>query len=897
MMSMNANRRKSRQNSGPSVSRNNNRTRGYEKNVAFDGIYSNPRFSHLLASLVGCVVQLQVKNGGVYDGILKTNSPKMDVVLEMAHKHEESSNNNTNNTTPSKDRLIEKVIFNMSDILSITSVDVDLDYAVKDTFTDSAISKCNSNHSEADLKVLQPWEGGEGEELGGLEREPANGWDPNEMFRTNEEKFNVQSKYDDSLTQYTTPLEKRDTKEFRSREEEAERLANEIEKSEQYKQHISLENGDGDEEEKFSAVKRTNENNTNMLSSGNSGKYIPPNKRSGMQGNRGRGGYSSNQRPQNSIPPRLQHLHQNHPHNFHPNPNHASPPHHHHHPPHHQTSTEEPRLNGMADKDERDRRSEERKAEDRVERDKRQEERRPEEKRSDIDTNVKSSLKQEPVTPHVAPEKPDPVPHTSPVPLKPDRRSSAHKNRAEVLNDLKDFKKNFKVSFDGKKDDHKETVETKSEDSVVHEAPAAAAVSKIPLPQEALATENKSADPQSAPEKDDITKRSTLNPLAKEFVMGKGREQQVPTPPQRPQTQSPVNPGMMQQISQPMPHPYMPTYTVMPPTVVNQAPQPSPQNFKTVKRAVVSVGPRNDLTAAQAATGQPLFNQATVQAQQPYIPYFPNYQAVMPMPAATGRMVTPTSMPMVPTSHGAQSSQSHQHSTIFMPGQAQPMPAHLPATQFPFPAHMPMATNNMGSQANQQGGQPQPITHPAPSPVQQHGNSQSHQQGRPPNSGTPQPAGGPYPHMAPTNIQGHPPLIPSPQNQSPQTMHNPGYPYVSQHHIFQQGTTGQHYTQQHMPTGGNQSMHAGPSSQLGHGAQIVVMPNPQPGQVQPHHAHNQQFQQHMGGPNQQHMMQPTGMPAGFQGSNPSTNVVHQFVPQVASGPPPVATVPPYQQNH
>lgn len=38
------------------------------------------------------------------------------------------------------------------------------------------------------------------------------------------------------------------------------------------------------------------------------------------------------------------------------------------------------------------------------------------------------------------------------------------------------------------------------------------------------------------------------------------------------------------------------------------------------------------------------------------------FQAVMPMPAATGRMVTPTSMPMVPTSHGAQSSQSHQHS-------------------------------------------------------------------------------------------------------------------------------------------------------------------------------------------------------------------------------------------
>lgn len=182
---------------------------------------------------------------------------------------------------------------------------------------------------------------------------------------------------------------------------------------------------------------------------------------------------------------------------------------------------------------------------------------------------------------------------------------------------------------------------------------------------------------------------------------------------------------------------------------------------------------------------------------------------------------------------------------ILVPGQAQPMPAHLPTAQFPYPAHMPMATNNMGNQASQQGGQPQPITHPAPSPVQQHGNSQSHQQGRPPNSGTPQPPGGPYPHMAPTNIQGHPPLIPSPQNQSPQTMHNP-YPYVSQHPIFQPGTTGHLYTQQHMPTSGNQTMHTGPSQQINHGAQIVVMPNPQPGQVQ-HHPHNQQFQQHMGG--------------------------------------------------
>ena len=47
------------------------------------------------------------------------------------------------------------------------------------------------------------------------------------------------------------------------------RLANEIEKSDSYKQRIELENGgDGDDEEdKFSAVKRTHENN-NMQSGG-----------------------------------------------------------------------------------------------------------------------------------------------------------------------------------------------------------------------------------------------------------------------------------------------------------------------------------------------------------------------------------------------------------------------------------------------------------------------------------------------------------------------------------------------------------------------------------------------------------------------------------------------------
>ena len=60
-----------------------------------------------------------------------------------------------------------------------------------------------------------------------------NGWDANEMFRQNAEKYGVQSSYDPSLKDYTTPLAKDDSEEFKRREKMAERLAKEIEESPQ----------------------------------------------------------------------------------------------------------------------------------------------------------------------------------------------------------------------------------------------------------------------------------------------------------------------------------------------------------------------------------------------------------------------------------------------------------------------------------------------------------------------------------------------------------------------------------------------------------------------------------------------------------------------------------------
>lgn len=59
----------------------------------------------------------------------------MDVVLEMAHKCEDLGNNNQNAVSgvPSRERLIEKILFSVGDILTICAIDVDMDYCVKGT--------------------------------------------------------------------------------------------------------------------------------------------------------------------------------------------------------------------------------------------------------------------------------------------------------------------------------------------------------------------------------------------------------------------------------------------------------------------------------------------------------------------------------------------------------------------------------------------------------------------------------------------------------------------------------------------------------------------------------------------------------------------------------------------
>ena len=64
------------------------------------------------------------------------------------------------------------------------------------------------------------------------------------MFRKNEEKYGVQTSYTPEMEGYTTPLSRKNTREYRMREQDAIRIANEIQNSPSTVSRAELENGD-----------------------------------------------------------------------------------------------------------------------------------------------------------------------------------------------------------------------------------------------------------------------------------------------------------------------------------------------------------------------------------------------------------------------------------------------------------------------------------------------------------------------------------------------------------------------------------------------------------------------------------------------------------------------------
>uniref|UniRef100_A0A669EUT6 Ataxin-2-like protein n=1 Tax=Oreochromis niloticus TaxID=8128 RepID=A0A669EUT6_ORENI len=210
---------------------------------------------HFLTAVVGSTCDVRVKNGSAFEGIFKTLSSKCELAVDAVHKRNEEEGSTS--APPRREDITDTMIFSPSDLVTMICRDVDLNYATRDTFTDTAISssRINGEHKE---KVLQRWDGGDSNgESYDLETDTSNGWDANEMFRYNEVKYGVTSTYDSSLSMYTVPLERGNSENYRQREARAARLAQEIESSPQYRSRVNLENDEGrTEEDKFSAVAR-----------------------------------------------------------------------------------------------------------------------------------------------------------------------------------------------------------------------------------------------------------------------------------------------------------------------------------------------------------------------------------------------------------------------------------------------------------------------------------------------------------------------------------------------------------------------------------------------------------------------------------------------------------------
>ncbi|XP_014258181.1 ataxin-2-like isoform X3 [Cimex lectularius] len=253
------------------------RSRPNERSLSLDGVYNNSYFMSSVASLVGNNVKIHTATACVYEGIFRTFSAQFEIVIEMAHKVDLN-----NPFLISPDTLVDKMIFKPQDIMKIEITDTDVDYATRDTFqTDTAISKFNGQVTE---KELEPWDGSSStsnlNDDFDLEGATSNGWDVNDMFRQNEQMYGVTSDFDQGLSAYTTPLQNKDSKDYKDAEAKATKIAYEIESNPHYKLRVDLENGD--EEEKFAAVARP-ANADNNTSSEGVNKYVCPPKRKTLQ--------------------------------------------------------------------------------------------------------------------------------------------------------------------------------------------------------------------------------------------------------------------------------------------------------------------------------------------------------------------------------------------------------------------------------------------------------------------------------------------------------------------------------------------------------------------------------------------------------------------------------------
>jgi len=235
------------------------------------GVYENGRIVHTMGTLFGSVVQVLLKDGITWEGVLKTFSPDFEIALDAAIQVNTNTPSEGGNighlisSLSSGNQQLSQRVFKLEEVVVLNILNTDMDYASRGHFvTDTELSKGKIDLSEE--RKFVPWTSDEPldevcDSLGSTSG--TNGWAAEDMFAQNE-KLGVISGFQDIDGTYTMSLANPETPEETQKRKERERLAlaiaKEIEDNPNSRRRTEHENSDDrTEEEKWSGVDRTDQ--------------------------------------------------------------------------------------------------------------------------------------------------------------------------------------------------------------------------------------------------------------------------------------------------------------------------------------------------------------------------------------------------------------------------------------------------------------------------------------------------------------------------------------------------------------------------------------------------------------------------------------------------------------
>ncbi|KAL9001119.1 MAG: hypothetical protein Q9169_000302 [Polycauliona sp. 2 TL-2023] len=251
--------------------------------------HAHDRLVFLMANFMGLPASVTVKNGDVFSGIFygslfENNEPRCS--LQMVQKVKASDKTEINGDHEIHDEYVGfgdnySMGFDMKDVIDVAVEGVTFDNREKLLSGPAAGFRTDSDitgNLGPRERNLQPWEPSAAANTDMSLEGPGGSWD---QFQANEQRFGLKSDYNENI--YTTTID-RSHPDYRRREADASRIAQEIEGGQATNTHVREERGLGhsedvmDEEDRFSGVRRQ-AGDYPPLHSGQGSRYMPPARR------------------------------------------------------------------------------------------------------------------------------------------------------------------------------------------------------------------------------------------------------------------------------------------------------------------------------------------------------------------------------------------------------------------------------------------------------------------------------------------------------------------------------------------------------------------------------------------------------------------------------------------